>query len=103
MPEKTQAGVGVSGLSFLTLYIVFFALVLVVALAGRRHFPVRIPFAASCSLVISAACHPSSGDTNAHLGQVQWGVVNERTFNDEMHCTLSSQAVSRPKAGMRYQ
>jgi hypothetical protein len=101
-PRLTRSGVGVSGLSFVVLYAAFCVLVLIVALFGRRKFRVGIPFAAGCSLVISAACHPASDDRDAHLRPVKWGVVKQRVFDGELHCTLSSQDVKRPKEGTRY-
>ena len=100
--EGSRAGIGISGLSFVVLYLAFFGLVLVVTLVGRRKLRVRIPFAASCSLVISAACHPAEGDKEAHLHPVKWGVVKERKFFGKPHCTLSSREVGRPKEGSRY-
>lgn len=101
-PEQSRSGIGVSGLSFVVLYLAFCVLVLAVALVGRRKLRVRIPFAASNSLVISAACHPTSVDKDAHLRPVKWGVVKERMFDGELHCTLSSLDVKRPKEGTRY-
>jgi hypothetical protein len=84
------------------LYLAFCLLVLAVTLVGRRKLRVRIPFAASSSLVISAACHPTADDKDAHLRPVKWGVVKERMFDGELHCTLSSRDVRRPKEGTRY-
>lgn len=101
-PLSTEFGVVVSGLSFLTLCLAFYGLVMTIAFLGRRKMKVRIPFAASCSLVISAACHPPKDDKDAHLKPVKWGVVKERMFDGELHCSLSSQRVERPKEGVRY-
>jgi hypothetical protein len=97
-----SSGIAISGLSFLILYLAFLMLVVTVSLVGRRKFRTRIPFAASCSLVISAACHPPRDDKDAHLRPVKWGVVKERMFDGKLHCTLSSMHVKRPKAGTRY-
>jgi hypothetical protein len=100
--SQLSSGIVISGLSFLILYLAFLGLVVTVGLVGRRKLRTRIPFAASCSLVISAACHPPSDDKDAHLRPVKWGVVKERMFDGELHCTLSSMHVKRPKEGTRY-
>lgn len=101
--EESRSGIGISALSFIILCVAFYILVIGVALIGRRRLRLRIPFAAGCSLVISAACHPPRDDKDAHLRQVQWGVVEERMFDGRQHCTLSSQRVRRPKEGGVYQ
>jgi hypothetical protein len=102
IPDQSQSACGFSGVSFITLTCAFYALVGFVGLIGRKKIRVRIPFAASCSLVISAACHPSKDDRDPQLRPVQWGVVDEGMFEGEKHCTLSSRRVKRPNAGKRY-
>jgi hypothetical protein len=101
-PFNSKAACGFSGTSFLALVSSFYLLISIVGLVGRRTFRVRIPFAASCSLVISAACHPSVDDRDPQLRPVQWGVVEERMFDGEKHCALSSKPVLRPKVGEKY-
>lgn len=58
-----------------------------------------MPLAASCSVAISAACHPPDEDRFAHLMPVQWGIINE----DEDHVKTCSFTTSRyvraPKEG----
>jgi hypothetical protein len=49
---------------------------------GFRRFPTRMPLAGSCSLAISAACHPPIGDENAALKPVMWGEVSLFTVDD---------------------
>jgi hypothetical protein len=58
---------------------------------------IRIFFAASCSLVISAACHPLSDEVNPHLRSVQWGVTKGSIFEGELHRLLSSKPVTKTK------
>jgi hypothetical protein len=48
-------------------------------------------FAASCSLVISAACHPAEDEKNPHLGEVKWGVVAEQVEQGYEHCSITSK------------
>lgn len=100
--SMSRFGISVSGLSFLTLCLAFYFVVVTIGLLGRRKFKARIPFAASCSLVISAACHPPKDDWEVHLKPVKWGVVKERMFDGELHCSLSSQRVERPQKGTVY-
>ncbi|KAF2446411.1 hypothetical protein P171DRAFT_430575 [Karstenula rhodostoma CBS 690.94] len=96
------SGLGISSISFIVLCVTFFAFVLVVGLVGRKRLRVRIPFAASCSLVVSAACHAPSREQDTHWQQVQWGVVQERMFDGELHCSFSSEPVEEPQVGVQY-
>jgi len=100
--RSMQSGIGLSTKSIVALCGTFYLLVLAVGTVGRRRLRIRIPFAASCSLVISAACHPPPDDQSAHLRKVQWGVVEERMFDGKRHCTLTSRPVSKPKEGTIY-
>jgi len=98
----SQSACGFSGMSFIALTLVFYFVVAVAGVVGRRKFKVLIPFAASSSLVISAACHPPEDDVEPHLRPVKWGVVVERTLDGEDHCSLSSQTVYEPVVGKLY-
>lgn len=99
---RLKSGCGVSGLSYVVLCIAFYTFVLVVGLVGRRRLRLRIPFGASCSLVVSAACHAPFDERDAHLRKVRWGVVPERMFDGESHCSFSSGPVGLPRDGVRY-
>ncbi|KAF2442491.1 hypothetical protein P171DRAFT_456405 [Karstenula rhodostoma CBS 690.94] len=100
--DGSRMGCGISGLSVVVLCVSFWILVMAVGSMGQKLFTVRIPFAASCSLVLSAACHPPLADPKPYLHKVQWGVVGERIFDGEKHCSLSSMPVKRPKPGTKY-
>jgi hypothetical protein len=100
--NESRSACGFSGVSFITLTLAFYSLVGVVGLIGRKQIRVRIPFAASCSLIISAACHAERDDRDPQLRPVQWGVVEERMFEGEKQCALSSKRVEKPKVGERY-
>jgi len=102
MQEDSQSAIGFSAISFITLILCFYALVGSVAWIGRRQMRIRIPFAASCSLVMSAACHPPPDDVDPHLRPVQWGVTEGNMFEGEKHCSLSSKPVAKPKVGEKY-
>jgi hypothetical protein len=100
--QQSKSACGFSGTSFITMTIAFWLLVGAVGLIGRKKIKIQVPFAASCSLVISAACHPTADDTGAHLRPLKWGVVDEKMYDGEMHCSLSSGRVKRPKVGVKY-
>lgn len=51
----------------------------------------KLPFTASRSLAISAACHPAKDESNPHLGEVKWGVVEEQVEEGYGHCSLTSK------------
>ncbi|KAF2816021.1 uncharacterized protein BDZ99DRAFT_127186 [Mytilinidion resinicola] len=98
----SKSACGFSRLSFLVLCITFtliFCLVLVMSLWRWR---INIPLAASCSLVISAACHPPLDEVDPHLKAVQWGVTAKGAVNGIEHCSLSTNAVEKPQYGRRY-
>jgi hypothetical protein len=42
---------------------------------GFRRYKGGMPLSATCSVIISAACHRPDGDKEAHLFPVQWGAV----------------------------
>lgn len=75
---------------------------------GRFKYPVGMPLASSCSAVISAACHPLSGEKNAHLLPVQWGVMTRGPYLRDgadqrvRHCGFSSEPVRMPIPGHLY-
>ncbi|KAF2496744.1 hypothetical protein BU16DRAFT_537894 [Lophium mytilinum] len=96
----TSSKCGFSTLSFLVLCLGFLGLILGVAITSFIRFPVKIPFAASCSFAISAACHPPEGEQDAHLQLVKWGVVG-RDGSDQAieHCSISARPVKKPKEG----
>ncbi|KAF2741451.1 hypothetical protein EJ04DRAFT_480852 [Polyplosphaeria fusca] len=100
--QYTSMGCGLSGLSFIVLSVVFYILVVTVGFVGRRRLKLKIPFAASCSLVVSAACHAPSTEENPDLRAVQWGVVEEKMFDGIEHCSFSSRPVGKPVVGERY-
>jgi hypothetical protein len=102
MDDRSRSACGFSGPSWLTLTGCFWIITGAVILKSRKRIRMKLPFAASCSLVISAACHAPSSDEDAQLKPLRWGVVEERMYDGELHCSLSSKAVTRPKAGATY-
>jgi hypothetical protein len=102
MEDQSKSGCGMSTLSLLILLVVYIMLFLVYTVASLLQMRVRVPFAASCSLVFSAACHPPSDDVNVHLRPVQWGVVEEKNEDGTAHCSITSQSVTSPTPGTLY-
>jgi hypothetical protein len=102
LPSDSQSACSFSLTSWLTLTVCFWLLVGIVGLIGRKKIKVRIPFAASCSLVISAACHTPQNDLEHHLRLVRCGVVEEKMYDAELHCSFSSKELTKPKAGAEY-
>ena len=100
--DAPKLGVFISGLGFITLCIGFYILVAMVGFVGRRQMEVKIPFAAGCSLVISAACHPPPDEIQQEEHPVRWGVVKESMFDNLPHCSFSSREVTEPVEGLRY-
>ena len=88
-------------LSFAVFVVVFLLLQLTVLAFVLRRIRPRMPPAACCSLVISAACHASRDEGDLHLQPVQWGVVPAE-FGSVGHCTFSSELVMPVRSGCVY-
>ncbi|KAF2846144.1 hypothetical protein T440DRAFT_542799 [Plenodomus tracheiphilus IPT5] len=76
--DKSKSVAGYSSLSLLVFFIVALALVVAVGWVAQQYVQQRLPMAASCSLDISAACHPPQGETDTHLKKVKWGLVGQQ-------------------------
>jgi len=71
---------------------------------GQMSYKISMPIAGSCSLAISAACHPEESECRDHelaQRQLQWGVV---TVSEDGigHCAFSSQEVGGLVKGQLY-
>ena len=100
--KESRAAIGFSALSLMVLLGVLFLLLGVIGAMGLQKRQVRVPVVASCSLAISAACHPPPGDINAHLAKVRWGVTENEVVTSFRHCSLSLKAVTEPEEGRTY-
>ncbi|KAF2496631.1 hypothetical protein BU16DRAFT_337514 [Lophium mytilinum] len=98
----SKSACGFSRLSFLVLSITFTLLFCLILAMSLRRWRINIPLAASCSLVISAACHPRSDEVDPHLKAVQWGLIAEGAIDGIEHCALSTNAVKKPQYGKQY-
>jgi hypothetical protein len=101
-PSEWKSACGVSFSSLITFCTVAVALVCALRWLGRRPMYPKLPLAESCSLMISAACHPDPDEVDPHLAKVQWGVVEGLEVQGHGHCSLSSKAVKKPKVGEIY-
>lgn len=95
VPESSKSACGFSRLSLWIFFVVALILVCAIGLVGLRRMKQKIPFAASCSLVISAACHPVTGEVEPHLKDVKWGVVGEEVESGFAHCCITSMHTLR--------
>lgn len=100
--SESISACGVSVLSLLIFFIVALLLIGAIALAGTRHMQQRLPAAALCSLVISAACHPPKTEVGPQLKKLKWGVVEQDEAERFGHCCLSASAVRKPEVGKPY-
>ncbi|KAH6644215.1 hypothetical protein C7974DRAFT_371355 [Boeremia exigua] len=71
-------------------------------LVGARRMQQKMPLAASCSLVISAACHAPSDEHDPHLKKVRWGVIEKSPGSGYTHCSITAKEVQKPITGQRY-
>jgi hypothetical protein len=94
---------GFSSLCLMVFVGVALLLLTAIGVIGFWKMPMKMPIAGSCSLAISAACHPLSSEVDAHLQTVQWGVVQAKAGEEHGHCSLSSEPVEEPAHGETYQ
>lgn len=107
IPDESKCTTGYSAPSFLVFGIVALYIALISSGGTQELFSGRIqfsmPFACHCTLVLSAACHPPTNDTDAHLKKVQWGVVRESQNGLTVErCSFTSEEVTLPEASRIY-
>ncbi|CAG8075633.1 unnamed protein product [Penicillium nalgiovense] len=80
------------------------ALVLFVALVvlSSRKLKPGMPVVGSCSLAISAACHPPESDESVAVKPLLWGAVAHEENGKPGHCCLTSFEVEKPRKGALY-
>lgn len=97
-----KSACGFSGFSWAMFTTCFWILCGIVALVGRKRIKMKVPYAANCSLVISSACHTPVTEKGAQSKALRWGVVRDKMFDGQLHCSFSSETVKSPKEGERY-
>lgn len=93
------------GFSTFSLYALLLASLIVLGIVGflgLRKFHVKTPVVASCSLAISAACHPRTGEVDVKLGRVKWGVIGNEGDVANGRCALSTAKVEKLEDGKLY-
>ncbi|KAH7551297.1 hypothetical protein BM1_09613 [Bipolaris maydis] len=84
--------------------VIVFGSLMFIALLAVGFVPYKrvMPLASSCSMAISAACHPES-ETRVSTHEVQWGVLKASDNPDDVgHCSFSKGPVSQPVVGHLY-
>ncbi|KEQ69019.1 hypothetical protein M436DRAFT_57197 [Aureobasidium namibiae CBS 147.97] len=99
---KAFVACGFSSFSCLVLISVVGSIIMAAYIVATLPLQENIPFGASCSAIISAACHPPDTDYEAHLKEVMWGVTDTAHSSGLQHCSFTSQHVSPPVVGNRY-
>ncbi|KAF1849177.1 uncharacterized protein K460DRAFT_330888 [Cucurbitaria berberidis CBS 394.84] len=102
LEHKSKSACGFSTLSLFVLLSAFLILLCTVGWIGFRNMSMKAPIIASCSLAISAACHPPPNEIDPHLAKVRWGVVQHEVVEGFGHCSLSSKSVKKPEVGKTY-
>jgi hypothetical protein len=94
---------GYSPVAMISVIITGFLMVLAAIISGFVRLPSGMPVAGSCSVAISAACHPESerNGESAALLKVQWGSVSSNV-RDFGHCSFTDGEVSPPEQGRLY-
>jgi hypothetical protein len=100
--EDSISACGFSTSSLYALLIASLVLLAIIGYLGLRKMQMRSPIVASCSLAISAACHPPAGEKDTHLAKVKWGLVGQDAGEVVGHCSLSSSMVRQPEEGKTY-
>jgi hypothetical protein len=71
--------------------------------AGFVRYPPGTNLVGSCSIAISAACHPLENMKGSEIAlkRLKWGAVE--TQSEEVgHCSFSSETVELPRKGRLY-
>jgi hypothetical protein len=89
-PQYDVNACGWSPVAFIFAIAVGGSMVLVLLGMAARSFRSFIPLAGSCSMAISAACHPPMDDADAALKPVIWGEVQQTTSSKSRSTSTSS-------------
>lgn len=97
LPESSMSACGFSRLSLLIFFVIAFLMLCAIGVIGLQPLEQKIPMAASCSLVISAACHPPKLEIDTQLKEVKWGVAEEQTQQGYAHCSITAMPTKKRK------
>ena len=93
---------GFSSVSLMVFWAVALVLICAVATVCMKRMKQSMPIAASCSCVISAACHVPHSDVEHHLQKLRWGVVPTPGRSHGHCCITSTLGTKKPIQRMRY-
>jgi hypothetical protein len=83
-----------------TAIIIGLILVVVLVLCGYKRYPGGMPMGATCSAVISAACHPPlPEDKDAFKIHVQWGAISHPNTNAQRSAENLNAEISEGSEG----
>jgi hypothetical protein len=100
--DNSKSACGYSSLSLQIFLLVCLLLMCTITYLTSRRMQQRMPLAASCSLVISAACHPAKDEVDIHLRRIRWGVTQQPGSEGVGHCSFSAGPVKKPEAERVY-
>jgi hypothetical protein len=112
--ETPLVALGLSGVGLLTLLVMLVVLALVILGLGLRRAPaagtvngemVGNPMAmpsGSCSVVVSARCHPLAREKGLWRKPVMWGVVRDGVGLGVSHCAFTAGRAGVVNAGRNY-
>ena len=102
-PANSFSSCGYSAYALVITIIVGGTMVLALIANGFRRLDPTMPFAGSCSLAISAACHRPPEDSEASLFPMKWGALpHDAEEEGPGHCCFTSLGVELPIEGQRY-
>lgn len=94
---------GFSCFPILLVVLIGIALLLLALALGRRKLHGHMPVGASCSMVISAACHPPETDVDAAFLHISRGEVRREEVHDGVgHCSFTSERTWPLFYGLKY-
>ncbi|KAK0262716.1 hypothetical protein LTR35_017683 [Friedmanniomyces endolithicus] len=96
--------IGYSLLAIIFALVVGGMLIVGIVAMSCRTLASGMPLAASCSLAISAACHPNAGDEDAALKSIMYGVETDGQLDEKgcRHAAFSSRKVEHLADGVTY-
>ncbi|KAB8207648.1 hypothetical protein BDV34DRAFT_223209 [Aspergillus parasiticus] len=105
-PSASDSGVitacGYSPLAIITAIAVAILMFAILTTVSTFKLKPDIPVVGSCSVAISAACHPPEEDSDAAGKPLSWGAVRHQEGDRPGHCCLTSQTVEKPRYGELY-
>ncbi|KAL3476439.1 hypothetical protein BJX99DRAFT_227714 [Aspergillus californicus] len=109
IPQEHESSLGYSPIAILSSILLGSLMVLLLIGVSLWKLPSRMPLAGSCSLAISAACHPPRGENvqTVTLGPVGWGETSEwpeglpddaseSELNERGHCSFTAKKTTKP-------